>query len=44
MYLLANLAVGGDFTKAPNQATELPAALELDYVKVWGPAPSGADQ
>jgi beta-glucanase (GH16 family) len=40
MYLIANLAVGGDFTKAPNQDTELPAALKVDYVKVWGPESS----
>ena len=37
MYLVANLAVGGDFTKTPNEETKFPAALQVDYVRVWGP-------
>jgi beta-glucanase (GH16 family) len=37
MYLVANLAVGGNFTRAPNRDTELPASFEVDYIKVWGP-------
>jgi len=35
MYLVANLAVGGDFTQRPSPETKFPAALEIDYVKVW---------
>ncbi len=36
MYLLANLAVGGVFTKSPNGSTPFPSALKVDYIKVWG--------
>jgi beta-glucanase (GH16 family) len=36
MYLIANLAVGGTFTKPPNQSTPFPSALKVDYIKVWG--------
>jgi beta-glucanase (GH16 family) len=36
MYLIANLAVGGTFTRRPNQSTPFPAALKIDYIKVWG--------
>jgi hypothetical protein len=35
MYLLANLAVGGDFTRPPNKKTPFPSALKIDYLKVW---------
>jgi beta-glucanase (GH16 family) len=35
MYLIANLAVGGDFTETPDATTPFPSALELDYVRVW---------
>ena len=34
MYLLANLAVGG-WVGSPDSSTPLPAAFELDYVRVW---------
>jgi beta-glucanase (GH16 family) len=36
MYLIANLAVGGTFTKRPNKSTPFPAALKIDSIKVWG--------
>jgi len=36
MYLIANLAVGGTFTKPPNASTPFPATFKLDYLKVWG--------
>lgn len=35
MYLLVNLAIGGDWPKAPDASTIFPAAFEIDYVKVW---------
>jgi beta-glucanase (GH16 family) len=35
MYLLANLAVGGDFATAPDAETVFPATFEIDYVRVW---------
>jgi beta-glucanase (GH16 family) len=35
MYVIANLAVGGDFTEAPDETTPFPSTLELDYVRVW---------
>jgi beta-glucanase (GH16 family) len=34
MYLLANLAVGGDFATSPD-GTAFPATFEIDYVRVW---------
>jgi beta-glucanase (GH16 family) len=34
MYLLANLAVGGDFALSPD-GTRFPATVEIDYVRVW---------
>ena len=42
MYLVANLAVGGDFTESPNEDTEFPAALEIDFIKVWAPGSTRA--
>src|SRR5262249_52751508 len=35
MYLLVNLAVGGEWPGAPDGKTEFPAAFELDYVRVY---------
>ena len=35
MYLLINLAVGGDWPGDPAPSTEFPAALEVDYVRIW---------
>jgi beta-glucanase (GH16 family) len=35
MYLLLNLAVGGDWPGAPDAQTTFPAALEVDYVRVY---------
>jgi beta-glucanase (GH16 family) len=50
MFLLANLAVGGDWPGAPDETTEFPAYLEIDYIRVYAPgcrpptrsAPAGA--
>ncbi len=35
MYLLANLAVGGDWPGAPDSSTSFPSYYEIDYVRVW---------
>ncbi len=35
MYLLANLAVGGDWPGAPDASTPFPSYFEIDYVRVW---------
>jgi beta-glucanase (GH16 family) len=35
MYLLINLAVGGEWPGDPAASTEFPAALEVDYVRIW---------
>ena len=35
MYLLANLAVGGDWPGAPDDSTPFPSTLQIDYVRVW---------
>jgi beta-glucanase (GH16 family) len=39
MYMLVNLAVGGDWPGAPNEQTRLPAAFEVDYIRVYEKAP-----
>jgi beta-glucanase (GH16 family) len=35
MYIIANLAVGGDFTTTPDETTPFPSRLEFDYIRVW---------
>lgn len=35
MYLLANLAVGGDWPGDPDASTPFPASYQIDYVRVW---------
>jgi beta-glucanase (GH16 family) len=35
MYLLANLAVGGDWPGNPDASTSFPALYQIDYVRVW---------
>lgn len=35
MYLIANLAVGGDWPGAPTAETPFPSALLIDYIRVW---------
>jgi len=42
MYLLINLAVGGYWPGSPDASTEFPAALSLDWVRVYRRANSGA--
>lgn len=49
MYVVANLAVGGDFPTQVLPSTPFPSALEIDYIRVWqkrggGPgSPDGPD-
>ena len=38
-YIILNLAVGGGFPGPPNAATNFPAALEVDYVRVYSGEP-----
>jgi beta-glucanase (GH16 family) len=40
MYLLVNLAVGGEWPGAPDEDTRFPAALEVDYVRAYDKLPS----
>jgi len=35
MYLVANLAVGGDWPGAPDSSTRFPSAFLIDSIKVW---------
>jgi beta-glucanase (GH16 family) len=35
MYLLANLAVGGDPVGAPTNTTHFPSCFQVDYIRVW---------
>ena len=35
MYMLVNLAVGGDWPGAPDEKTRFPSAFEVDYVRVY---------
>jgi beta-glucanase (GH16 family) len=35
MFLLADLAVGGDEPGPPGVTTQFPASLDIDYVRVW---------
>lgn len=36
MYLITNLAVGGNFTEPPDEDTPFPSSLQVDYIRVWG--------
>ena len=35
MYLLVNLAVGGEGPGDPDAGTRFPSRMEVDYVRVW---------
>ena len=35
MYLIANLAVGGEWPGDPDETTEFPATYEIDYIRVY---------
>lgn len=38
MYLLVNLAVGGNWPGSPDASTKFPADMAVDYLRVWVPA------
>jgi hypothetical protein len=35
MYLIANLAVGGDWAGAPDETTQFPAVMRIDYIRAY---------
>jgi beta-glucanase (GH16 family) len=35
MYLVANLAVGGDWPGSPDRETPFPSVFKIDYIRVW---------
>jgi beta-glucanase (GH16 family) len=35
MYLVANLAVGGDWPGPPDASTSFPAVYQIDFIRVW---------
>ena len=35
MYVIVNLAVGGNWPGSPDDATEFPASLDIDYIRVY---------
>ena len=39
MFMLVNLAVGGNWPGAPDEVTKFPAALEVDYVRAYEKVP-----
>lgn len=39
MYVIANLAVGGDWPGPPDQATRFPATYRVDSIKIWRQRP-----
>lgn len=41
-YLLANLAVGGDWPGAPSASTTFPQSMDIDYIRVWRHGPNVA--
>jgi beta-glucanase (GH16 family) len=40
MYLLANLAVGGDWPGAPDASTRFPASFDIDYIRAYAASPA----
>ncbi|MBO0838434.1 MAG: family 16 glycosylhydrolase, partial [Actinobacteria bacterium] len=38
MFLMLDLAIGGDWPGPPNAETRFPASLDIDYVRVFKPA------
>jgi beta-glucanase (GH16 family) len=39
MYLIANLAVGGRWPGSPDDSTEFPASMSVDYIRIHSAAP-----
>jgi beta-glucanase (GH16 family) len=40
MYVVLNLAVGGDWPGSPDDTTPFPSEFEIDYVRVYTPSTS----
>jgi beta-glucanase (GH16 family) len=40
MYMVANLAVGGDWPGRPDASTSFPATLKIDYIRAYAEAPA----
>lgn len=38
MYVILNLAVGGDYPGAPDATTPFPSSYLIDYVRIWQPS------
>ena len=38
MYLIPNLAVGGDWSGMRDATTQFPSTMKVDYVRVWKPS------
>ncbi|MGH9187058.1 MAG: glycoside hydrolase family 16 protein [Acidimicrobiales bacterium] len=43
MYVLANLAVGGEWAGPPDATTRFPSTLEIDHVRVWQQRSDGGE-
>jgi len=41
MYMLANLAVGGDWPGSPDGTTPFPADMKIDYIRAYSAVPGG---
>jgi hypothetical protein len=39
MFMIVDLALGGDWPGAVVESGQIPAALQVDYVKVWNKLP-----
>ena len=35
MYMLANIATGGDWAGAPDHTTQFPARMQIDYIRAY---------
>lgn len=35
MYVIANLAIGGNWAQTPDAATQFPAYFDIDWIRVW---------
>jgi beta-glucanase (GH16 family) len=35
MYMIGNLAVGGNWPGAPDSHTAFPAEMKIDYIRAW---------
>ncbi|MFD0461690.1 family 16 glycosylhydrolase [Microvirga aerilata] len=42
MYLIANLAVGGEWPGSPDATTKFPATMQIDYIRAYTVVPGGS--